>query len=182
MVQATYGPEAALPLALQHRNLAETVYGSDSVAVGQAAFALGQIYAVNSDLVSALDYMKSAQSILSKHLGDDAKEATEAANLVRFIEQAVARDAQDQRLREERYKKSPLVTANRSNAVRIGGGGPASSTAAVSSAKESAGTVQTPREHGQKAGLSVDELVDFIQGSSSKSKSTNRTQKRKASP
>jgi len=123
--------------------------------------------------------MKSAQTILSKNLGEDAKEAAEAGNLVKFIEQAVARDAQDQRAREERYKKAPLITANRSNAARIGGG-PVSTTVAGSSAKEAA-TSQSPREHGQKAGLSVDELVDFIQGSS-KSKSSNRNQKRKPSP
>lgn len=178
MVQATYGPKSALPLAVEHRKLAETVYGSESTAVGQAEFALGQIYAVNSDLTSSLEHMKAAQTILSKNLGEDAKEATEAGNLVKFIEQAVARDAQDQRLREEHYKKAPLLTANRSNGPRIGGGGPSSTPVTGSSAKE---PVQPTREHGQKAGLSVDELVDFIQGSS-KSKSSNRNQKRKPSP
>ncbi|GAA5923672.1 translation initiation factor 3 subunit CLU1 [Sporobolomyces koalae] len=178
IVQSTWGPADALPLVLEQRKLAETVYGADSVAVGQAEFALGQAYALNSDLVGSLEHMKAAQTILSKHLGEDAKEAAEATNLVRFIEQSVAREDMEQRAREERLKnKFPTVNGNRP--VASATSAPAARQAPVNGAKEAAAAT-APRQHGQKANLSVDELVDFIQGSSSSSSSSkNKNKQRK---
>jgi protein TIF31 len=121
--------------------------------------------------------MKSGHSILSKHLGDEAKEVAEASNLIKFIDNSVAREEVEQRAREERLKKKfPQLSANKVNSARVANGaGPSASPEAT------APSASAPRSHGQKANLSVDELVDFIQGSSSSaSKSSNR--KRKPTP
>ncbi|GAA6025906.1 hypothetical protein JCM11491_003623 [Sporobolomyces phaffii] len=172
IAQQTQGPQVGLPLAQELRKLAETVHGPDSIAVGQADSTLGQIYALESNLAESMTRMKSAQAMLSKHLGEDAKDVVEASNVIKYIEQSIAHEEAERRAREERLKKVPQVTMNRANGVRLGAAAPATPAATTSSAPAA-------REHGQKAGLSVDELVEFIQGSSS-SKSSNR--KRKPSP
>lgn len=149
------------------------MHGADSVAVGQAELTLGQVYALQSDLAGALETIKSGQAILTKHLGEDAKEVAEAANLVRFIEQSVAREEMEQRAREERLKKKhPQLTQTRPNGTQPSGTAPSTSQAA-------AGSAPAPRQHGQKANLSVDELVNFIQGSSSSNSSKASKSKRK---
>ncbi|GAA5840578.1 hypothetical protein JCM3766R1_000700 [Sporobolomyces carnicolor] len=179
IAQQTWGPQAGLPLALEHRKLAETVHGADSVAVGQAEVTLGQVYALQSDLAKSLETMKSGHAILSKHLGEEAKEVAEASNLIKFIEQSVAREDMEQRAREERLKKFPQISGNKPNAPRV-----ANAAAAPASAPQPNGAASTaaPREHGQKANLSVDELVDFIQGSKASSKSKSANRKRKPTP
>ncbi|GAA6061986.1 hypothetical protein JCM10212_004264 [Sporobolomyces blumeae] len=179
MVQGQWGPEAALPLQQESRKLAEIVHGADSVPVGQAELSLGQTHALVSDLPSSLEHMKAAHAILSKHLGAEAKEVLEAANLVRFIEASVAREDMEQRAREERAKKFPQIVGNRPAVSRVGAGPSSASASASASASTSkapnAASTSGPREHGQKANLSVDELVDFIQGSKpSKSKGKQR--------
>ncbi|GAA5933681.1 hypothetical protein JCM1841_005504 [Sporobolomyces salmonicolor] len=176
MVQGQWGPEAAISLQKEYRKLAELVYGADSVPVGQAELTLGQTYALVSDLPAALEHMKVAQTVLSKHLGDEAKEVQEAANLVRFIEASVAREGIERAAREERLKKKfPQLVANRT----VGGAAAGPSGAALGKQPASTSALPTKREHGQKASLSVDELVSFIEGPSS-SKGANR--KRKPSP
>ena len=179
IAQQTWGPQAGLPLALEHRKLAETVHGADSVAVGQAEITLGQVYALQSDLAKSLETMKSGHAILSKHLGEEAKEVAEASNLIKFIEQSVAREDMEQRAREERLKKFPQISGNKPNAPRV-----ANAAATPASAPQPNGPAYTaaPREHGQKANLSVDELVDFIQGSKASSKSKSANRKRKPTP
>ncbi|GAA5956329.1 hypothetical protein JCM3765_005630 [Sporobolomyces pararoseus] len=174
IAQQSHGPEEGLSLALEHRKLCEIVHGADSVAVGQAEVTLGQVYALRSDLAKSLETMKTGHSILSKHLGEEAKEVTEASNLIKFIEQSVAREDMEQRAREERLKKKfPQLSTNKANGSRLG-------SVPSTAPQPSPSAPEAPRQHGQKANLSVDELVDFIQGSSSSSKSSNR--KRKPSP
>ncbi|GAA5919909.1 hypothetical protein JCM6882_005487 [Rhodosporidiobolus microsporus] len=192
MIQGTYGPEAALPLQKEYRQLAELVYGADSVAVGQAEHALGQGYALSNDLGAALEHIKAAHKILSVHLGDEAKEVQEANQFIRLVETSVLAQAEEQKAREERFaraqqdrlnKKFPHLMANSAIRSRVGGPSTVAATAlngrsAVALGKQPE-QVQAPREHGQKADLSVDDLVNYIQGSSS---SKAGRKQRKASP
>ncbi|BGP04233.1 Clustered mitochondria [Rhodotorula toruloides] len=183
MVQAKFGAEAAIPLQKETRKLAELVYGAESVAVGQAEYTLGQSYAMSQDLPSALEHMKLAKEILSKHLAEGAKEITEATQFIQMVEAAVAHEAREQAAREERLKKAlPAVGGSR----RIGGArltGASASTSPLSGVLRqqvngASTSAQRQRTHGEKADLSVDDLVNYIQGSSSSSKS----RKRKTSP
>lgn len=155
MVQAKFGAEAAIPLQKETRRLSELVYGAQSIAVGQAEYTLGQSYALAQDLPAALEHMKLAKDLLSKHLGEGAKEITEATQFIQMVEAAVAHEAREQAAREERLKKAlPAVGGGR----RIGGArlpGASAATAPlggvlrqqVNGASTSA---QQQRTHGQK--------------------------------
>ncbi|GAA5828024.1 hypothetical protein JCM11251_005695 [Rhodosporidiobolus azoricus] len=193
MIQGTYGPEAALPLQRECRKLAELVYGADSVAVGQAEHALGNSCALTNDLPGALEHIKAAHKILSVHLGDEAKEVQEANQFIRLVETSVERQAEEQKAREERFaraqqergdrlnKKFPHLMANTAIRSRVGGV-PSSASAALNGRSAVASGKQpeqaTVREHGQKADLSVEDLVNYIQGPSS----SKAGRKRKTSP
>ncbi|BGP21157.1 eukaryotic translation initiation factor 3 subunit CLU1/TIF31 [Rhodotorula toruloides] len=182
MVQAKFGAEAAIPLQKETRRLSEIVYGAESVAVGQAEYTLGQSYAMTQDLASALEHMKLAKDLLSKHLAEGAKEVTEATQFIQMVEAAVAHEAREQAAREERIKKAlPAVGGGR----RIGGArlpGASASTSPLNGVLRqqingASTSAQQQRTHGEKANLSVDDLVNYIQGPSS-----SKSRKRKTSP
>ncbi|GAA6033662.1 hypothetical protein JCM8097_004371 [Rhodosporidiobolus ruineniae] len=190
MVSGAYGPEAALPLQKEYRKLAETVYGADSVAVGQAEHALGQAYAMSSDLPGALEHIKAAHKILSAHLGDDAKEVQETHQFIRLVEASAAQAAEEQKAREERLaraqqergerlqRKFPGAMANPAVRSRLGGVAGPSSVALGKQPEQQQQAQTVQREHGQKADLSVEDLVSYITGPSS----SKAGRKRKASP
>ncbi|GAA6053553.1 hypothetical protein JCM3770_005191 [Rhodotorula araucariae] len=180
-LQTRSGIEAAIPLQKECVELAKRIYGAESVAAGQAEFTLGQGYAVASDLASAQTHLATAQKVLQKHLGDEAREVQEATQFLRIIEATAARDAQEQAAREERLKQRFAAAAPAARTVGARGAASGSRLSSVQLGKQPAvnGTAEpAKRTHGEKADLSVDALVDYIQGSSS----TSKQRKRKPSP
>ncbi|KPV77917.1 uncharacterized protein RHOBADRAFT_50445 [Rhodotorula graminis WP1] len=186
MVQARSGIEAAIPLQQQCVELAKRIYGEDSVVAGHNEFTLGQGYAVASDLELAQKHLAIAQTVLQKHLGDDAREVLEAKQFVQIIEATRARDAQEQAAREERLKQRFATAPPTSRPVGARAAVNGSRLSSVQLGKQPAvngGAEAAPkRTHGEKADLSVDALVDYIQGSSSSSSSSKQQRKRKPSP
>jgi len=186
MVQARSGIEAAIPLQKECVELAKRIHGEDSVVTGHSEFSLGQGYAVASDLESAQEHLAIAQTVLQKHLGDDAREVVEAKQFVQIIEATRARDAQEQAAREERLKQRFATAAPTARPVGARAAVNGSRLSSVQLGKQPAvnGGVETApkRTHGEKADLSVDALVDYIQGSSSSSSSSKQQRKRKPSP
>ncbi|GAA5879898.1 hypothetical protein JCM8547_005313 [Rhodosporidiobolus lusitaniae] len=194
MVQSVYGAEASLPLQQEYRKLAELVHGKDSVAVGQAEHALGQAYALSSDLPKALEHIKAAYAILQPLLGDEAKDVVEANQFIRLVENSVAQQAEEAKAREAAFaraqqqgaerlnKKFPQLMANAQIRGRVAGGAAGSSSAPGLANGRSAVAVgkqpEAKREHGQQAHLSVEELAKFIEGPSS----SKAGRKRKPSP
>ncbi|GAA6019024.1 hypothetical protein JCM10207_006291 [Rhodosporidiobolus poonsookiae] len=177
MLQTVYGPEASIPLQLEHRKLAEAIYGADSAAVGQAEHSLGQTYAMCNDLAGALEHIKAAHKLLSVHLGEDAKEVTEAAQFIRLVEASTQQAEIEQKAREERFaraqqdrlnKRFPTLMANQAVRSRVGG-----ASAALNGAPNGRNAEQTQapaqRQHGQKADLPLEDLVQYIQGGASSS-------------
>ncbi|GJN91930.1 hypothetical protein Rhopal_004955-T1 [Rhodotorula paludigena] len=183
-IQAKSSLAAAIPLQTECWKLAERIYGADSVAAGQAELTLGQAYALSSDLPSGQTHAAHALETLKKHLPEDSKDIQEATQFLRIIEATVARDAQEQAAREERLKQRfAAATGGAARPTPSGRGAvPAGRLSSVALGKQPAnGAAAEPkRTHGQKADLSVDALVEYIQGSSSGSSSKNR--KRKPSP
>lgn len=202
-IQAKSSLAAAIPLQTECWKLAERIYGADSVAAGQAELTLGQAYALSSDLPSGQTHAAHALETLKKHLPEDSKDIQEATQFLRIIEATVARDAQEQAARAERLKQRfAAATGGAARPTPSGRGAvPAGRLSSVALGKQPAnGAAAEPkRTHGQKvrllfplpetclltipvpqADLSVDALVEYIQGSSSGSSSKNR--KRKPSP
>ncbi|GAA5936176.1 hypothetical protein JCM10213_004702 [Rhodosporidiobolus nylandii] len=188
MVQGTYGPEASIPLQKENRKLSETVYGADSVAVGQAEQALAQSYALADDLPSALEHFKEAHKILSVHLGDEATEVQEAKQFIQFFEVTVQQVEQEKKAREERLAKAqqerlnkrfPSLMANQAIRSRVGTAGLSSASGLNGRASASAGKQPEPqavqREHGQQAGRSIEELVNYISSNTSSKKGKRKT-------
>ncbi|BGP44233.1 Intracellular distribution of mitochondria [Rhodotorula kratochvilovae] len=181
-LQTRSGIESAIPLQKECVELAKRIYGADSVAAGQAEFTLGQGYAVASDLASAQTHLASALKVLQKHLGDEAREVQETTQFLRIIEATAARDAQEQAAREERLKQRFAAAPPAARTVGARGAASGSRLSSVQLGKQPAvNGIAEPakRTHGEKADLSVDALVDYIQGSSSNSK---QQRKRKPSP
>jgi protein TIF31 len=188
MIQGAYGPEASLPVVLEYRKLAELVHGADSVPVGQAEQAIGQVYALCSDITNALEHIKLAHAVLSVHLGDEAKDVQEAHQFIRLVETSVAQQAAEAKARDEQIakaradglnKKFPQLMANAALRSRVGANGIGSSSAVQDKQPET--VIQ--RQHGQKADLPLDDLVNYITGSSSsKATGSKASRKRKPSP
>ncbi|GAA5981119.1 hypothetical protein JCM10908_003992 [Rhodotorula pacifica] len=184
MVQSRDGVAAALPLHLENRKLAELIYGADSVAVGQAEHILGQTYVMLQDIGAAHTHIQLARDLLLKHLGEEAQEVKEATQFIRLVEATVARDAQEQQAREERLQARVAQSAaghsganSRANGVSRAASG--RRAAPNGTAAPVAPSPAPPRPHGEKADLSVDALVDYIQGSGSSS-SSRKARKNKA--
>ncbi|GAA6019071.1 hypothetical protein JCM10207_006308 [Rhodosporidiobolus poonsookiae] len=172
---AAYGPRApslvsllaSIPLQLEHRKLAEAIYGADSAAVGRAEHSLGQTYAMCNDLAGALEHIKAAHKLLSVQLGEDAKEVTDAAQFIRLVEASTQQAEIEQKAREERFvraqqdrlnKRFPTLMASQAVRSRVGGAG-----AALNGAPNGCNAEQTQapaqRQHGQKADLPLQDLV-----------------------
>lgn len=185
MVQGAYGPEAALPIALEYRKLAELVHGADSVPVGQAEHAVGQAYALCSDITNALEHIKAAHAVLSVHLGDDAKDVQEAHQFIRLVESSVAQQAAEQKIREEQIARARQEGLTNKTRPRVGANGAAlpatDGRSAFAQDKQPEAPVQ--RQHGQKGDLPLDDLVNYITGTTAKSSTSSKaSRKRKPSP
>ncbi|GAA6023979.1 hypothetical protein JCM8202_004909 [Rhodotorula sphaerocarpa] len=174
MVQSRDGVAAALPLQQESRRLAEQIYGAESVAVGQAEHLLGQTYVMLQDIGSAHEHIKTAREILVKHLGEEAQEVKDATQFIRLVEATVARDAQEQAAREARLQARLAQSPASSNLGRAGNGmsrvalGKRAVNGASTSSPAAAPAAAPVPTHGQKADLSVDALVDYIQGPSAR--------------
>lgn len=180
MVQQDSGVLEAVPLLTEIGSLVEQIWGRDSLNFAQVDYSLAQAYAQNGDFAASLPYMKSALNVFEKVLAKDSKETAEAQTFVQLVEAQLKREAEERTARQNQLKKKvPKVGSSN--------GGQQQGTAVTSSSAAAAAEVAPPA-HGQKANLSVDELVNFIQGTAARTgtapgKSSSKVaRKRKASP
>ena len=103
-------------------------------------------------------------------LGADAKETVEATEFLNIIKDAVAKEGAERKAQAERMRQKLPRLTNEKEARAKGSAG-----------EKEVEEVVVKKEHGQKANLSVDELVSFIQGTPLTKKATP-ARKRKASP
>lgn len=186
MVQAEHGTLAGVPLILEQRALSERLWGRDSLNYAFAENALAQAYATVGDYAASLTHMRETLRIFTIHLAADSKEVTEATTFVHILEGQVDREEAESKAREERLKKKfPIASTVRGVPQRVGGTAP-STAGATAGAPPAIPVADIPKikAHGQKANLSVDELVNFIQGTkaSTAGSSSKASRKRKASP
>lgn len=191
MVQTDQGLVAAMPIFKQLASLAEKIWGRDSHNFAQIQHALAQAHAATGDFAGSLPFMQEALRIFTALLPAESKEITEAANFVQVINDQIARDGAQRQALEDRLKqkKAPKIAGASKDALRsrITSNIGASPIASGSGTRMAEPPVEAPvvKEHGQKANLSVDELVNFIQGKPSSSKggkASAGSRKRKVSP
>lgn len=174
MVQQDSGVLEAVPLLTEIGSLVEQIWGRDSLNFAQVDYSLAQAYAQNGDFAASLPYMKSALNVFEKVLAKDSKETAEAQTFVQLVEAQLKREAEERTARQNQLKKKVPKVASSNGGQQQGTAVTSSSTAAE----------VAPPAHGQKANLSVDELVNFIQGTATApGKSSSKVaRKRKASP
>lgn len=192
----------AVPLYKELGDLTESIYRRDSLNFAQVQQMLAQAYASTGDLAGSLPYMKEALRIYLLLLPADHKDIAEATAFVQIIgdqlnKEGAERQALEQRLKQKKGPKVPGAAGKDTLRARMAqsvGASPVASGSGtriggpVLNAAAEAAPVAPVKEHGQKANLSVDELVNFIQGkpssASSKAtgKSTSASRKRKVSP
>ncbi|KAK4046395.1 Intracellular distribution of mitochondria [Microbotryomycetes sp. JL201] len=190
MLQASFSPMSVLPLLEEASQLAERLFGTDSVAYSSAQQAMGQVYATNRDFEKALPYMKASLAIMEKNMPADSKDVSDTKLLIEVISDQISRQGAEQQAREDRLKrKFPKLMTDNSLRARMSSGSRVNGVSAASNgqnveASGVAAATSKPKAHGQKADLSVDELVDYIQGKSSgkAGSSSKAARKRKSSP
>lgn len=196
MVQSQFGLTSSIPLLIECRELAESIYGEKSLQTAAFEYQLAQVRGLTGSLAEALVHATETVRLYTLIAGSDAKEAVEATAFIRVIEEALGRESREQAAQEERLRrKFPRLMADKEVRARIGAAGPSSSSGSAAGRRAGAPApvpeeVEVPvvvkKEHGQKANLSIDELVNFIQGTKPKatpgSSASRATRKRKGSP
>lgn len=194
MVQSEQGLLASVPLFEELGALSEKIWGRDSLNFAQVQQALGQAYAATAAFNESLPYLKETLRIYQVLLPADAKEIAEATSFIQIVSDQIAREGAERQALEDRLKqkKIPKISgAGKENmraklASSVGASPIASGSGTKAGVAIPATEAPAIKEHGQKANLSVDELVNFIQGkptsSKANSKSSSTSRKRKVSP
>lgn len=166
MIQSQYGLVASIPIFIECGKLAKIIYGPESIQYASNRHSLAQTCGLTGDLVASLEHSKEASRLFVEILGADAPESIDVINFTTIIQEVLTRDAAEQLNKEQRLRQklSPRVTDPKA---------PKASTGAPEKAVEQPAVVQ--KQWGQKANLSLEELVNFIEG-------TPAPRKRKASP
>lgn len=170
MIQSEFGPLAAVPLLRECLKLAKAIYGERSTPYAATLHQIAQALAMGGEFVGSVVESTETCRIFTEVLGAEAKETIEATEFLNIIKDAVQKEGQERQAQAERLRqKAPRLTNEKE--VRSKG---------VAGEKE-VEEIVVKKEHGQKANLSVDELVSFIQGTPLSKKATP-ARKRKASP
>lgn len=165
MIQTKYGIQASIPTIIECTKLAKLIYGTNSVPFAAAVSNLSQAYGLIGDLGNALVYSADAHATMLSLLGAEAKETIDAAQFMKAVKDAIENDIVERQAKEANLRsKFPRLAADKEGR-------------AIADKVEEAVIVK--KEHGQKANLSVDELVNFIQGTPAKA---GMGKKRKGSP
>ncbi|KAI5475665.1 eukaryotic translation initiation factor 3 subunit CLU1/TIF31 [Pseudohyphozyma bogoriensis] len=172
MVQSLQDHSASVPVLLECRAALEALYGRESINFAVNEKSLAEAFAVTGQLAECLPYAKEAARLYSQLLGAEARDTVEMTQLSLAVENAIAREGQEKKANEERLKKKfPKLMEGRVAKPKAGVAASTSTAPAVEA------VAAAKKEHGQKAsqGLSVDELVNFIQGPAPRSskKKTN---------
>ncbi len=150
----------------------ERVAGRQSLGAASLLFQLAQALALDGEPKAALARMRECYTIFLRELGPDNGNTKEAETwLEQLTQNAVAiakrdKDAQARRLRAG-IRFPPRNVA-------LGGGGSAGGAGSVATAAQGGGN---PKVDGGKSGIdsrSIDDLIKFIEGSTSQKKSTKK--------
>lgn len=172
MILSRFGPAEAIPLYEECRKLAVHLYGEESYQVAHIEFLYATTYSTLQDgLKLAYTHAKESHRLFAATLGEKSPDAEEAGNFVSILEEVFARELAEKQAIAERLKNTIPATMGK----KVNG--------AIKSEPSKVEEVVPQKPHGQKADLSLDELVNFIQGTpASKIKSNGATKKRKQSP
>lgn len=179
MTSQLFGMPVALPLYQECRKLAVRIYGETSYSVAQADSVLAQIYGLMlGDIQNSHKFAEAAVVTFSAVLGDKAPETEDARSFAAMVADAMASQEEERKAIAERMKLKLLNGGKESKvraAVENGVAAPVETVAAVPVLQKA---------HGQKASLSLDELVNFIEGTPTAkgAKVGGATKKRKSSP
>lgn len=161
MVQAAYGPAAALEVQKQVAEFASSTFGDRAPAHAAAQHSLAQSHALTGDFATALTLADEAHKMYDERLGADAKETREALAFANMLRESRGEDERVARAREERLRRRwPRLAATQAGAT--GAAGRLGAQPATASPQSEV----TVRPHGEMADRSVDELVKYIQGQS----------------
>lgn len=170
MIQGEFGPLASVPLLRECLKLAKAIYGERSTSYAAILHQVSQALAMGGDFANSVVESTETCRIFTDVLGADAKETVEATEFLNIIKDAVAKEGAERKAQAERMRqKLPRLTNEKDPRAKGSAG------------EKEVEEVVVKKEHGQKANLSVDELVSFIQGTPLTKKATP-ARKRKASP
>lgn len=172
MILARFGPAEAIPLYEECRKLAVHLYGEESYQVAHIEFLYATTYSALPDgLKLAYTHAKDSHRLFVVTLGEKSADTEEAGNFVSILEEVFARESAEKQANAERLKNAlPAIMGKKVNGT-------------LKSESLKVEDVVPQKPHGQKADLSLDELVNFIQGTpASKGKASGLTKKRKQSP
>ena len=154
MVQTMFGFKAGIEMLLQCQALAQRIHGERSIQVATIVNQIAQFHAVLQDIDSALPFIRQASEIYTEVLGPEHKDAVEATTFVQAIEQHLAGQKKQQ---EERVRQAKLLAKGQKGPKQVAGANGAKAEAVPAAVEE-------VKAHGQKADLSVEELVKYISG------------------
>lgn len=178
MTSQLFGMPVALPLYQECRKLAVRIYGETSYSVAQADSVLAQIYGLMlGDIQNSSKFAEAAVLTFSAVLGETAPETEDARSFAAMVADAMSSQEEERKAIAERMKNK-LSNGGKEAKVRAVENGVATPVEAV------AAVPVLQKAHGQKASLSLDELVNFIEGTPAGkgSKVGGATKKRKSSP
>lgn len=189
MVQTSHGTIASIPILIECWTLAKLIYGDSSLQAASLEFQMAQVYGVTGSFELSLKHGHAALALFRTAYAADALELLEAEKFVGFVVEAAGREGREQAERAERLrKKFPKLMADKEIRARISNAPASSGTARrtaapapVEAAPSGAPAKKAKTALPQKANLSVDELVSFIQGTPVAS-SSKAARKRKNSP
>lgn len=161
MVQSKFGFPAGIEMLTQCQTLAERIYGERSIQSATLQSQIAQFYAVLQDIEGALPFIKKASEIYTEVLGADHKDAVEATTFTQAIEQHLGNIKKQQ---EERLKQAKLVAKGQKGPKSVAANGVNGAGANGAKAEAVPAAVEEAKAHGQKADLSVEELVKYISG------------------
>ncbi|KAK4057736.1 Intracellular distribution of mitochondria [Microbotryomycetes sp. JL221] len=190
MVQSSFSQMSIVPLLEEASQLAQRLFGDDSIAYSSAQQAIGQVLATNQELEKSLPYLKNSLAVMEKNMPAESKDVVETKLLIEVIANQISREGAEQQAREDRLKrKFPKLMGDNNLRARMSSGSRVKSaneadatTVDATGAAAVAAGVPKQKAHGQKADLPLDELVDYIQGKSSGKGSGAKARKRKTSP
>ncbi|KAK4706107.1 protein TIF31, partial [Phenoliferia sp. Uapishka_3] len=185
MVQTQYGVVASIPLLIECWKLAKVIYGDSSLQAASLEYQMAQVYGLTGKFAESIAHGTAALTLFRTLYDPETKELQEAEQFLAVVTDAAGREDREAAERAERLqKKFPKLMADKDIRARIGAASTHSHrTPASASAPSPAPVEDVPvvvkKDYGQKANLSVDELVSFIQGTPVASSSKAARKQRK---
>lgn len=174
MVKSLRPADQAAPIAYYKaaQELSKKAFGSSSIISGNSAYNLGQCYIVENQLSESVPHLAEAVEIFERRSGKESEMTREAAQLLTAVKSAIAQQERGELDKVQKLAKrlgSDPARAKELISRMTGGNGAAAGKKAIEGLGQSAEAAKEAADKtGSRGHLDVDELVQFIQGGSSK--------------